>query len=73
MQLPTIAIPVIRNDRVKGAGKVTASLSNPETSRKCTDACNANGNFGTSQSSCVHECYWETDWWTGKCGGARYC
>jgi hypothetical protein len=74
MKLPTIAIPVIRNNRFKEGGKVTASLTyNWETDRKCRAACSEQGNFGTSVDSCVNECYWETGWWTGKCSGARFC
>jgi hypothetical protein len=74
MKLPTISVPVIRNDRFKGEGKVTASLGNPETTRKCTSSCDGGNNHGySSLDSCVHECYWETESWKSTCGGARYC
>jgi hypothetical protein len=74
MKIPTMAMPIIRNDRFKGAGKITASISNFETSRKCGNSCDANNNHGYSSSdSCVHECYWETDSWKNYCKGARYC
>jgi hypothetical protein len=83
MRMPTIALPVIRNYRfgekqgLKGdrGRKIVAALQiyNPQTRGNCEAACDRHSNFGVPRESCIHECYWETDWWKSKCGGLRYC
>jgi hypothetical protein len=82
MRMSTIATPVMRHNGVartqplrnEGARKVAASIIyNYDTKNHCDSACNAHGNFGVSHDSCVHHCYWEDEWWVGKCPGQRYC
>lgn len=80
MKLPTIAVPIMRNNRLKIAekvrgkgGKIIASLANWQTRDHCVSACNEHGNFGVGHESCVDSCYWEKPWWLDKCNGQRFC
>lgn len=82
MKLPTIAVPIMRNNRLKGieglkrngVGKITASLGvDPFPIIKCSQACDRKSNFGIEHRLCVNECLSKSDWWTSKCSGQRYC